>query len=142
MKELLNNLKAKTKVDLNEDDIRMLNPLVLAFLGDTLYDLFIRTYLVYTHKEAVHQLHSRAVGFVKASAQSDAYHKIQEFLTDEERDMVRRGRNAKSGTVPKNADVGEYRWATGLECLLGYLYLMGREERMYRILGYILEQED
>jgi len=119
---------------IDRDDVRMLSPLVLAFVGDAVYHLFIRTYLVSRHREPVNMLHNRATDYVKAAAQSDTIHSIYQILTEEEMGIVKRGRNAKSGTVPKHADVGEYRYATGFEALLGYLFLTKRHERLLQIL--------
>jgi ribonuclease-3 family protein len=82
----------------------------------------------------VHKLHKRSIEFVKAKAQSDIIHRIMENLSTEEQDVVRRGRNAKSGTVPKNADVTEYKYATGFEAFIGYLYLTRNHSRLMEIL--------
>jgi len=109
-------------------------PLVLAYIGDAVYEVFIRTLLVQDGGRPVHMLHKRSVDFVKAKAQSDIIHRINDFLTPEEQDIVRRGRNAKSGTIPKNADVTEYKYATGFEALIGYLYLKGEIERLMQVM--------
>jgi len=142
MDKFLTYLMDRANRKLTEADVRMMNPLVLAYLGDTLYDLFIRTYLVLKHSTSVHRLHLKAVEYVKAHAQSDSIHKLEEILSDEEKNIVRRGRNAKPGTVPKNADVNEYRWATGFEALLGYLYLLGREDRILDVLSHVLGEKE
>ena len=138
MKELLDYISGITRKELTAAQVRMMHPLVLAYIGDTVYDLFVRTYLIYTNDVPVHQLHLMSISFVKAQSQSEALHKIVELLTEDEKNIVRRGRNAKSGTIPKNADVTEYRWATGFESLFGYLYLTGQEERLCEIAGKIL----
>ncbi|MDD3614018.1 MAG: ribonuclease III domain-containing protein [Caldicoprobacterales bacterium] len=137
---MLSCIEKITGKDLDRDQVRLLNPLVLAFIGDTVYDLFIRTYLIYNHDLPVHQLHVKASGFVRAGSQSRTLHDIESFLTEDELNIVRRGRNAKSGTIPKNADVTEYRWATGLESLLGYLFLLGQEERICQLFDLILKK--
>ena len=139
MDKLLSYLEDKIGKQLTEQDVHMMSPLVLAYIGDTIYDLFVRTYLVITQHESVHQLNAKAISFVKAGAQYDTLNKIEHILTDEEKDVIRRGRNAKSATTPKNADVVQYRWATGLEALLGYLYLLGRQDRLLLIIGRILD---
>jgi ribonuclease-3 family protein len=118
----------------NQKDINQYSPLVLAYIGDTVYEIFIRTLLVYEGNAPVHKLHRRSVSFVKAKAQSDTVHRIMDLLSPEEQDIVRRGRNAKSGTIPKNADVAEYKYATGFESLMGFLYLKGDYERLMQIL--------
>jgi len=115
-------------------DIREYSPLVLAYLGDAIYELFVRTMVIAGENAPVNKLHKHSTGFVKAKAQSKAIHEILEFLTREEQEIVRRGRNAKPGTVPKNAGIMEYKYATGLEALLGYLYLKGDYTRLMQVL--------
>jgi ribonuclease-3 family protein len=120
--------------NIKEKDVNQLSPLVMAYIGDAVYEVFIRTMLISGGNLPVHLLHKRSVNFVKAKAQSDIIHKIIEMLTPEEQDIVRRGRNAKSGTVPKNADVVEYKYATGFESLVGYLYIKGNYKRLMQVL--------
>ena len=121
-------------------DARLLNPLVLAFIGDGIYEVFIRTYLVETNREMlVHRLHVKTISFVKAHAQSEFMKMLESQLTEEELYFYKRGRNAKSGTVPKNADVGEYRTATGFEALIGYLYITEQNQRLNSILNELLK---
>ncbi|WP_373897437.1 Mini-ribonuclease 3 [Haloimpatiens sp. FM7315] len=118
-----------------ESDIRQLNPLVLAFIGDAVYEVFIRAYLIDKNRSmSVHKLHVKAVTYVKAKAQSDIMKKLLDILTEEELSVYKRGRNTKSGTTPKNADVQDYRIATGFEALIGYLYLNDKKERLNEIL--------
>lgn len=120
-------------------DVHELNPLVLAFIGDAVYEVFIRTYLIDKNREySVHKLHVLAVSFVKAEAQSNIMKEIIDDLSEEELYIFKRGRNSKSGTIPKNADVQEYRIATGFEALIGYLYLLDRKERLNYILNRIV----
>lgn len=120
-------------------DIRNLNPLVLAYIGDAVYEVFIRTSVLMSEpNKSVHKLHLLSTGYVKAHAQSDIVHRISDMLTSDELDIIRRGRNSKSGYVPKNADVVEYRTATGFEALIGYLYLSGNMKRLEEILKYSL----
>lgn len=133
---LLGEFKGLEKVD-----IREYSPLVLAYLGDTVYEVYIRTLLVSEGNAPVHKLHRRSTDFVKAKAQSDIIHKIIDTLSDEEREIVRRGRNAKSGTIPKNADVTEYKYATGFESLIGYLYLKKDYIRLMQILKEAVEAQ-
>lgn len=120
--------------DIKEKDAAQLSPLVLAYVGDAVFEVYIRTMLVGRGNFPVHTLHRLSVDFVKAKAQSDIVHKIMELLTVEEQDIVRRGRNAKSGTIPKNADVTEYKHATGFESLIGYLYLKRDYVRLTEVL--------
>jgi len=116
------------------EEINQLSPLVLAYIGDAVYEVFIRTMLVSEGNVPVHVLHKRSIAFVKAKAQSNIIHRIIPSLTEEELSVVRRGRNAKSATIPKNADVAEYRYATGFESLIGFLYLKKDYERLTDIL--------
>ena len=113
---------------------QQLNPVVLAYIGDAVYELLVRQYLLSQKNHRLHHLHSRAVTYVSAKAQSALLRRMQPLLTEEEADIVRRGRNAKSGSPPKNADVQEYRFATSLECLVGYLYCLKRTDRLYQLL--------
>lgn len=108
---------------IRQGDMNSYSPLVLAYVGDAVYEVFIRTLIASEGNAPVNKLHKRSVAYVKAKAQSDIIHKLMETLTPDEQDIVRRGRNAKSGTIPKNADIVEYKYATGFETLLGYLYL-------------------
>lgn len=124
---------------LSISDVKMLNPLVLAYVGDSVYDTFVRTLLVSGGYGQVAKLHKMAIEFVKAKAQADTLEKISEFLTADEQDIVRRGRNTKSATVPKNADLSDYRLATGFEALIGYLYLTGRIDRLMEVIRRVIE---
>ncbi len=111
------------------------NPLVLAYIGDSLYDIYVRSRLISEHENMpVHKLHVEAIRFVKAHGQSESVACIESILTDEELAAFKRGRNTKSFTVPKNADVGEYRRATGFESLLGWLYARGENDRLHEIM--------
>ena len=119
---------------IKHEDLNTFSPLVLAYVGDAVYELFIRTLLVSHGNAPVNKLHKQSISFVKAKAQSDTIHKLMEVLTPDEQDVVRRGRNAKSGTIPKNADVTEYKYATGFETLLGYLYIKEDYTRLLELL--------
>lgn len=127
--------------EMNEADVRNLQPLVLAYVGDAIYEAFIRTMLVTGKKANVHVLHKTSVQYVKAKAQADIIHRINDRLTQDEQDIVRRGRNAKSATVPKNADVSDYRYSTGFEALIGFLYLTNAISRLKEILNLCIETE-
>lgn len=121
-------------------DARQVNPLVLAYVGDAIYEVFIRTYLIEKNREmSVHKLHKECIRFVKAHAQSEFIKKIEDKLTEEEVYFFKRGRNSKSATIPKNADVQEYRFATGFETLIGFLYITDQMERLEYLLNIIIE---
>lgn len=121
-------------------EAKMLNPLVLAFVGDAVYEVFIRVFLVEKNREMlVHKLHTEAVCFVKAHAQCQLMKQLECELSEEETAVYKRGRNAKSSTVPKNADIQEYRIATGFEAVIGFLYLSEQNERLEYLLKRAVE---
>ncbi len=122
-------------------EVRRLNGLQLAYVGDTVYDLFVRTDILENHDENVQKLHRRAVSRVNAGAQAKAFDAIESMLTEEERDVARRARNAHS-RPPKNQNPGDYSRATALEALCGYLYLSGQNDRLKTLFDFILEQEE
>lgn len=114
---------------------RLMSPLVLAYIGDTVYDLYVRTQLLLTCDATAHGLHVMATKRVCAKAQAEAVQRILPTLTEEEQYIFRRGRNSHMGTVPKHAQMSDYRAATGLEALLGYLYLKGEDDRLNELMG-------
>ncbi|HWJ03311.1 MAG TPA: ribonuclease III domain-containing protein [Verrucomicrobiae bacterium] len=118
-----------------------LNSLVLAYLGDAVYELEVRKYLVASGLAKVKQLHSAAVGMVRATTQAKVVHRLLPELTEEEAGVVRRGRNAKSGSVPKNTDVIDYRYATAFEALIGYWYLKGEFAKIERVFNMAVAGE-
>ena len=107
-----------------------LSPLVLAYVGDAVYELFVRGYVLRTGNAPVNKLHRRSRDLVKAAGQTAFYHRVEGMLTEEEAAVFKRGRNAKSHTMAKNADMMDYRIATGVEALFGYLYLDGQLKRL------------
>lgn len=115
-------------------DVRTYSPLVLAYIGDAVHELYVRRRLTAEGNMPVNRLHTAATGYVSANAQFEAYHIIEELLTEDEMAVFKRGRNAKSQSVPKNAELSHYRIATGFEALLGYLHITGQEERLEFIL--------
>jgi ribonuclease-3 family protein len=122
------------------DETRRLNPLAMAFVGDTVFELAVRSHLVGENTElSAHKLHVKAISYVKAHAQCELMKILEGKLTVEEEAIFKRGRNTKSPSVPKNADVQEYRIATGLETLIGYLFLSGQRERLTEILQMLLK---
>ena len=109
------------------------SPLVLAYIGDSVYEVYVRAHLLSRGNCAVHKLHKQATGLVCAKAQSELMQLIEAQLTEEELAVYKRGRNTKSG-IPKNADMQEYRRATGFEALIGYLYVNQNMERISELL--------
>lgn len=122
--------KIKTAFELPEVDMRTYSPLTLAYIGDCIYELVIRTMLVGRGNAQVNHLHSKASRFVKAVTQKDIFRAIEDLLTEEETAIYKRGRNAKSFTTAKNASVTDYRIATGFEALMGWLYLKKDTDRI------------
>ena len=120
-----------------ECDVRAYSPLALAFIGDGVYELMVREQIVCAGNCGVKSLHSRTVAQVRCEAQAEAVRRLEPLLTPEEADVLRRGRNAHPGHVPKNADPAVYHQATGLEALFGYLYLKGELARIRTLFGAI-----
>ena len=127
MIELINREKSET-------DVNMLSPLTWAYVGDGVYELYIRTNLVNNTKLKPHKLHIESIKYVKAKAQAEILKRIESYLTDEERDIVRRARNAENHHLPKNADPADYMYSTAFEGLIGFLYLTKKDERLKEIL--------
>ncbi len=120
-------------------DIREQSPLTMAFVGDAVYSLIIREHLA-THKRYnINKLNRLTVKYVSAHGQFLALQLLQDILTEEEKQVAKRGQNTSKASVAKNASVEEYRASTGFECLLGWLKLQGNEERINTLTGYIIE---
>jgi ribonuclease-3 family protein len=109
---------------------KLLHPLVLAYIGDAVYEVFVRQYLISLLNHRPHHLHKQATKYVSAKAQAKALTAWLPLLTDEEIEMVKKGRNAKSKSIPKNTEVLDYRHSTAFECLIGYLYYQQQFERL------------
>lgn len=125
--------------DVNSIDIRELSPLTLAYVGDSVMDLLVRTYFATSSHETVSKLNKRAIGMVNAAAQAKILESLTDMLTETEKDIVRRGRNAKSATMPKHADMNDYRLATGFEALLGYLFISGDTKRICELFAAAIQ---
>ena len=138
METCLNCFKEATK--LKEVEAREYSPLALAYLGDAVYELAIRTFVMNHGNTQVNKMHKKTAGLVKAEAQANFYKVLEEELTEEEKAVYRRGRNAKSVTMAKHATMKDYRMATGFEALMGYLYLTEQMERMAELLGHGLKK--
>ena len=127
------------KRDKKIEDVRMLSPLVWAYVGDSVYELFVRTKLTNNSNAKPHKLHIESIKYVKAKAQADILKKISDKLTDDEKDIVRRGRNTENHHVAKNSNVADYSQSTAFEALIGYLYLTKQDERLEEILNMCIE---
>ncbi len=137
---LLNQIKQSFA--LKEVDIRTYSPLTLAYIGDCVFDLIIRTVVVERGNEPANKLHHKTVHYVKAQTQAAMVEALVSDLTDEELAVYKRGRNAKSYTSAKNASIADYRKATGLEALVGYLYLKNKMERILELIQLGLHKLD
>ena len=127
---------------MEESRARMLNPLQLAYIGDGVWELLVRSRLIYKGRSARH-VHKDAVACVNAHAQSEAFRRIEPMLTEAEADVARRGRNAQAKhAAPKNADPADYAHATGLEALWGYLYIKGETARLGELVSMALERTE
>ena len=124
--------KPRVEQQLMENDLQSYSPTVLAYIGDAVFELLVRTRLAKNRHQRINTLHNMTVSYVNAENQARIVRDIYGYLTEEEKDLIRRGRNTK-GAGPKNADPGAYRLSTGFEALLGYLYLKGDEERLYEL---------
>lgn len=124
----------KERFSLGEQELNSYSPLVLAYLGDCVYELVVRTVLVEQSNCPVRKLHKKATAYVRAQAQAELITAVMEELTEEEKDVFRRGKNAKPHTTPKNASLGDYRKATGMEAVIGYLYLQKDMDRVLELI--------
>ena len=120
-------------------DVNQMSPLVWAYIGDSVYEQYIRDYLVTNTKYKPHKLHVEATKFVKAAAQARILELLEKDLTEEEKEIVRRARNTKNHHLPKNSNVQEYMYATAFEGLIGYLYLSKNTKRLNEILELSLK---
>ncbi len=119
------------------ESIKLLSPSVLAFVGDAVYSLLVRTYLADKSRPSG-ELHSMAVEFVKAPAQAAAFKKIEPLLSEEELSVFKRGRNFHTSNTPKSSTGADYHTATGLECVFGFLHLSGKNDRIEELFSIII----
>ena len=119
---------------------KLLSPLTLAFIGDAVYELLVRERIVQEGNMPVNAMHNKTVAKVKASAQSEVFEKLLPYLSEDQTAILKRGRNAHSNTSPKHAELSDYRRATGVEALYGYLYLKGEKQRIEEIFSITYNQ--
>lgn len=127
---------------LNSEDIKMMNTASLAYMGDAVYEIYVRKRVIENGRVAPSKLHRMSTGYVKAEAQAKAIRAMEDMLSEEESSVVKRGRNHRVTSKAKNADIVTYRWATAFEALIGYLYLLNRKERMEEIIFKAMEVID
>ena len=126
--------------EMSVQEVNQIGMLSLAHVGDAVYELLVRSRLCADNHTAVTQLHRLTVSQVNAAAQAQAVEKILPLLTEEERGVYKRGRNTKVNSVPLHAEIAQYHAATGLEALFGWLYLLGRRERLEELFAHITEE--
>ena len=131
--DLLKTIEIKENVEIK--DINTYSPLTLAYIGDAIYELIIRTMVISKGDRQVNKLHKESSELVKASTQAEISKSLKDSLTEEEERVFKRGRNAKSFTTAKNASMSDYRTATGFEALMGYLYLSHQSDRMLELIN-------
>lgn len=134
-----NGLLNQSELTKTNVDVRQYSALNLAYIGDAVFEIYARTKVVKEFKSTVNEMNKKTNSYVNANAQNEMYHKLLEIATEEEIEILKRGRNAKSKSSAKNASVGAYRHATGIEALVGYLYLTNNIKRLDEIFGLILE---
>lgn len=127
------------EIEREKTEIDTMSPLTWAYVGDAVYELYVRTHLINTTKLKPHALHMQSIKYVKAKAQAQILQNLDEILTNEEKEIARRGRNTKNHHLPKNAEVQDYMYSTAFEALIGYLYLTKKEERLEQILEYCVK---
>ncbi|WP_438449167.1 Mini-ribonuclease 3 [Gorillibacterium sp. sgz5001074] len=121
-------------------EARQMNPLALAYMGDAVYEVFVRQYVISQPNQRPNILHKSSTRYVSAKAQAKALERLLPLLSEEETEWVKRGRNAKSGTSPKNTDILVYRHSTAFECLLGWLFYTGQAERMEELMRLAVDE--
>jgi ribonuclease-3 family protein len=124
---------------MDKKEVMQMSPLVWAYMGDAVYESYIREYVIKQGMCKNGLLHKKSIRYVSANGQVKILKNIESFLTDEELDIVRRGRNANPHSHAKNADIVDYKYATGFEALIGFLYLSGEKGRLYQILEKCVE---
>ena len=129
------------EINRSKEEVNMLSPLTWAYVGDAVYELYVRTYLINKTNVKPHKLHLEAIKYVKAKSQADALIKLDKYLSDEEKDIVRRGRNTENHHVAKNSTIQDYMYSTAFEALIGYLYLTKQENRIKEILEIVINNE-
>ena len=125
------------KIDRTKQEVDLMSPLTWAYIGDAVFELYVRNKLINETNLKPHKLHIESIKYVKAKSQAEKLNEIYEMLTDEEKDIVRRGRNTQNHHLPKNSNVQEYMYSTAFEALIGYLYLTKQNARLKEILNKI-----
>ena len=125
------------KIDRPKEEVELMSPLTWAYIGGAVYELYVRNKLINETNLKPHKLHIEAIKYVKAKSQAEKLNEIYDRLTEEEKDIVRRGRNTQNHHLPKNSNVQEYMYATAFEALIGYLYLTKQHARLKEVLNEV-----
>lgn len=125
---------------MKKEEVLQFSSLVLAYMGDAVYEKYVREYVIKQGHCNNGLLHKKSIKYVSAKGQASALKKLEEILTEEEKDVVRRGRNSNPHSTAKNADIVEYKYATGFEALIGYLYLTEQTERLEEIVHFCINE--
>ena len=120
---------------MKKEEVNQISPLVWAYIGDSIYEVYIREHLIKTTKFKPNKLHIETIKYVKAKSQAEILKLLKKCLSEEELDIIRRARNTENHHLPKNADPQDYMYSTAFEGLIGYLYLTGQKDRLNEILG-------
>ncbi|ABR50572.1 ribonuclease III [Alkaliphilus metalliredigens QYMF] len=137
MEDFLEKLQENQSKKVQE--VRAIPPLVLAYIGDAIFEVYVRNHLITQTKMLVGAYHRDAIGYVKAQSQATIVRTLEAELSEEEWRVIKKGRNQKPATVPKNADLMDYKYATGFEALIGYLFYMGKTERLMEVMSRSME---
>lgn len=126
---------------MKRNEVKQMKSLALAYIGDAIYEIYVREHLIASGLQLLNDLHRSAIQFVSAKAQAKVvrYWLEENLLDEEEQAIVRRGRNAKSGSVPKNTDIQTYRYSSAFEALIGYHYLAEQKERLEQLINAAIE---
>ncbi len=130
------------KHEYTETEVNTMSPLIWAYIGDSVFEIYIREKMIEKGIPSNTKLHIQTIKYVKAKSQSDMLHLLEEFLTQEELSIAKRARNTCANSSPKNADIIDYRNATAFEGLVGYLYLLQKNDRLLEILDYVYNNYD
>lgn len=128
--------------DIEEDKVGLINPIILAYIGDAVYECYVRVYIAGKGATKTGLLHRESIKYVSAKAQAKVLDEIYDALSDDERNIVRRGRNANANTIPKNTTLAVYKKATAFEALIGYLFLSKKNDRMEEIIRSTFSGEE
>lgn len=136
---MINEIKDSFNKIISIEEVNLLKPIHLAYIGDAIYEVYIRKYIILNNQLRIKDINAKCIRYVKATSQADIINNIFDELNEEEKRIVKRGRNSTSNTIPKNTQLIDYKMATGFETLIGYLYLTGNTKRLENIIFLSIE---